>query len=184
MSRIFVSNWITLDGIFSGPDGDTDWFTSDDELMHYNLARLNQADTILLGRVTYDLMAGYWPGPQARHDFAGAHQFMNESQKHIFSTTMNESDWNRCIFHNDINPEVMRNIKASTDKDIVILGSGKLSAQLHNLRLIDEYHILLDPQIKGEGRRFFDDKHWSGLELESIKKFKCGVVYLQYAVVK
>lgn len=184
MSRIFVSNWITLDGIFSGPDGDTEWFTSDDQLMHYNLARLNQADTILMGRVTYDLMAGYWRGAQARQDFAGAYQFMNESQKHIFSTTMNKSDWNRCIFHNDINPEVISNIKASTSKDIVILGSGNLSMQLHKLGLIDEYHILLDPQIKGEGRRFFDDMHLSKLKLESIKKFGCGVAYLQYLVVK
>ncbi len=184
MSKIFVSNWITLDGIFSGPDGDTDWFTSDDELMHYNLARLNQADTILMGRITYDLMAGYWPKTQAQRDFEEAYQFMNESQKHIFSTTVNRSDWNHCVFHSDINPEVMSDIKASTDKDIVILGSGKLSAQLHHLQLIDEYHILLDPQIKGDGRRFFDDMHRLGLKLGSSKRFKCGVVYLQYSVVK
>ncbi len=184
MSRIFVSNWITLDGIFSGPGGDTGWFTSDEELMHYNLDRLNQADTILMGRTTYDLMASYWPGTQAQRDFAGAYRFMNESRKHIFSGTLKESDWQRCIFHNEISQEVISNIKASASKDIVILGSGELSMQLHGLGLIDEYHILLDPQIKGEGRRFFDDMHLSKLKLESIKKFKCGVAYLHYLVVK
>lgn len=184
MSSIFVSNWVTLDGIFSGPGGDTGWFTSDEELMHYNLGRLNEADTILMGRITYDLMAGYWPGAQARHDFAGAYQFMNESRKHIFSKTLTESDWQRCIFHHEITPEVINNIKDSTSKDIVILGSGDLSMQLHKLGLIDEYHILLDPQIKSEGRKFFDDMQMSKLKLKSIKKFECGVAYLQYAVVK
>ncbi|HTG56008.1 MAG TPA: dihydrofolate reductase family protein, partial [Niabella sp.] len=88
MSRIFVSNWITLDGVFSGAGGDTSWFTSDEELMHYNLERLNEADTILMGRITYDLMAGYWPRAQAQQDFAGAYQFMNESRKHIFSRSI------------------------------------------------------------------------------------------------
>ncbi|MGN7787135.1 dihydrofolate reductase family protein [Niabella sp. 22666] len=184
MSSIFVSNSITLDGIFSGPDGDTGWFTSDEELMHYNLERLNRADTILMGCTTYDLMGGYWPGTQAQRDFAGAYQFMNESQKHIFSRILKESDWHRCIFHNEISQEVISHIKASTSKDIVILGSGELSMQLHKLGLIDEYHVLLDPQIKGEGRRFFDDMHLSKLKLENIKKFKCGVAYLQYKVVK
>lgn len=184
MSRIFVSNWIALDGIFSGPGGDTGWFTSDEELMHYNLERLNEADTILMGRTTYDLMAGYWPGTQARHDFAGAYQFMNESRKHIFSRSITVSDWQHCFFHNTVNQEVISKIKASTNRDIVILGSGDLSRQLHNLGLIDEYHILLDPQIKGEGRRFFDDIQFSELKLNNIRKFKCGVAYLQYAVVK
>ncbi|WP_114790898.1 dihydrofolate reductase family protein [Niabella yanshanensis] len=184
MSRIFVSNWITLDGIFSGAGGDTGWFTSDEELMNYNLERLNEADTILMGRITYDLMAGYWPLAQAQQDFAGAYQFMNESRKHIFSTTVNKSGWDRCIFHNEVSPKVINDIKTSAGKDIVILGSGKLSARLHNLRLIDEYHLLLDPQIKVEGRRFFDDIQKSKLKLKNMKKFECGVVYLQYVVVK
>ncbi len=184
MSSIFVSNWITLDGIFSGPGGDTGWFTSDEELMHYNLGRLNKADTILMGRTTYDLMAGYWPGAQARRDFAGAYQFMNESRKHIFSRSITVSDWQHCFFHNHITPEVISDIKASTDKDIVILGSGYLSAQLHHQGWIDEYHILLDPQIKSQGRRFFDAMQLSKLKLKSMKKFGCGVAYLQYAVVK
>ncbi len=184
MNRIFVSNWISVDGIFSGPDGDTGWFTSDEELMHFNLEQLNLADSILMGRTTFDLMADYWPTNQARNDFAGAYQFMNESKKHIFSKTVTRSDWSYCFFYNDINQEVISKIKASAGKDIVILGSREISTQLHKLGLIDEYHILLDPQIKSEGRKFFDQMQQSELKLDSMKKFKCGIAYLQYSVVK
>ncbi|MCH5718461.1 dihydrofolate reductase family protein [Niabella hibiscisoli] len=184
MSRIFVSNWISLDGIFSGRGGDTGWFTSDEELMHFNLEQLNQADTILMGRTTFDLMVGYWPGIEASRDFADAYKLMNESRKHIFSKTVRDSDWQNCFFHDDINEEVISHIKASTHKNIVILGSGVVSTQLQAIGLIDGYHILLDPQIKGEGRRFFDAKHCPKLKLENAKKFDCGVVYLQYSVVK
>ena len=184
MSRIFVSNWISIDGVFSGAGGDTNWFTSDEELKDYNLHQLHCADTILFGRTTYELMHAYWPTEQAKRDYPDVHRYMNECRKHIFSHTVNSSDWQSCYFHNAVNKEAIEKIRADTNKNIVILGSGEIATQLHNLGLIDEYHILLDPQILGEGRRFFDETTPVRLKLESMKKFNCGVAYLRYSVVK
>lgn len=184
MSKIFVSNWISLDGIFSGPGGDTGWFTSDDDLYRYNIEQLLKADTIIFGRTTYELMLNYWPTQQAKHDYPHAYAYMNGCKKHTFSKTVSYTDWQSCFFYKELNRAAIEDIKRTTHKDIVVLGSGEISKQLHNLGLIDEYHILLDPQIKGQGKQFFHETDPVRLKLDSTKKFDCGVTYLQYSVVK
>src|SRR5688572_3379783 len=101
MGKIFVSNWITLDGIFSGPGGKTDWFTFDKELEEYNLNTLLPAGTILFGRKTFEIMESFWPAAGASENPRAA-KYMNESEKHTFSKTVTSSDWNKSFFHKEI----------------------------------------------------------------------------------
>ncbi|MCH5598606.1 dihydrofolate reductase family protein [Niabella ginsengisoli] len=184
MKKIFVSNWISLDGIFSGPNGETEWFTSDEDLYKYNMEDLQQADTIIFGRTTYELMIDYWPTSESQKEYPQAHEYMNACKKHIFSGTIHSSDWSNCFFHKELNPEAIHEIKSGTEKNIVILGSGEISRQMHALGLIDEYHILLDPQFVGAGKVFFQDMPKEKLLLQESKSFDCGVNHLKYKVLK
>lgn len=184
MSKIFVSNWITLDGIFSGPEGETDWFTFDKELEEYNLSTLLPAGTILFGRKTFDIMVDFWPTALASNENPAVVKYMNESAKHTFSKTVTESGWNNSFFHKELNNDTIEKIKTGATGDIVILGSGEISMQLHRMGLVDQYNILLDPQLGIKGRKFFTDVPKTSLELVETKTFKCGVVFLQYNVLK
>lgn len=184
MSKIFVSNWISLDGIFSGPNGETDWFTNDKELENYNLGKLEQSDGIIFGRSTYELMESFWPTEAANAENPAVINFMNNTPKHTFSKTMTSSGWRNSFFYTEISREVVEAIKSKSGKDIVILGSGAVSMQLHQLGLIDEYKIMLDPQLLGEGKLFFQNIDKTSLELMQVKTFPCGVNYLEYQVRK
>lgn len=184
MGKIFVSNWITLDGIFSGPAGETDWFTFDKELEQYNLSTLLPANTILFGRKTFDIMVNYWPTALAVNEDPGVVRYMNESVKHTFSKTVTESGWNNSFFHKELNNDTIEKIKADAPGDIVVLGSGEISMQLHRMGLIDQYNILLDPQLGIPGRQFFSGVPKTSLELVQAKTFRCGVIFLQYNMLK
>lgn len=184
MSKIFVSNWISLDGIFSGPNGETGWFTSDEELDRYNLGKLEQSDGIIFGRTTYELMESFWPTEAAHAESPAVINFMNNTPKHTFSKTLNASGWSNSFFYNEITREIVEAIKNKSRKDIVILGSGAISMQLHALGLIDEYKIMLDPQLLGKGKLFFQNIDKTSLELKQSKIFPSGINYLEYKVRK
>ena len=184
MKKISVVNWISVDGIFSGPDGDTNWFTQDDEMEQDNLRELPQSDTIIFGRKTFEMMAAFWPTPGAQKEMPRIAEYMNEAQKHTFSKTVKSSPWEHSFFHTDINTDAVEEIKQKAQGDIVVLGSGEICKALHQLRLIDEYTILLDPQILGNGKVFFKDFDATMLELLNSKVYKSGTVRLVYRVIK
>ena len=181
MAKIFVSNWITLDGYFADKDGSTDWMSFDEEMGAFNLENLRDADTILFGRKTFEIMENYWPTDAAKQAYPEAYEYMNACKKHTFSKTMRSSGW-QSSFHTAINRETIELIKSQTTKDIVVLGSGEISRQLHDLGLIDEYRLLLDPQFLGAGKLFFQDMKKEKLALQQHKAFGCGVVFLKYKV--
>ncbi|MCD2423285.1 dihydrofolate reductase family protein [Niabella pedocola] len=183
MSRIFVFNWISVDGIFSGPNGETDWFTSDPELEAANLSALHIADTLLFGRVTFKMMEAFWPTPGAAAAYPEVAAYMNETAKHSFSTTVNSSHWPHSSFHNVLNRDTVRAIKETAKKDIVVLGSGSVSMALQELQLIDEYILLLDPQLLGRGKPFFKDVDPTALQLLEARTFPSGIVRLHYKTV-
>lgn len=184
MSRIFVFNWISVDGIFSGANGETDWFTSDPELEAANLSALHIADTLLFGRVTFKMMEAFWPTPGAAAAYPEVAAYMNETAKHTFSTTVNSSHWAHSTFHNVLNRDTVNAIKATAKRDIVILGSGSVSRALQELQLIDEYILLLDPQLLGRGKPFFKDVEPTALQLLDMRTFPSGIVRLHYKTVQ
>ena len=183
MSRIFVANWMTVDGIFSGPAGETNWFTPDAALQKESLKHFHTANTVLFGRVTFKMMEAFWPGEQG-NAFPDVQQYLARAQKHVFSTTVSRSNWQHSYFHQQLNKETIISIKEKAEDNIVIFGSGMISREMHRLGLLDEYLLFLDPQLLGNGKRFFMEPLPGRLQLQDSKVFSSGIVWLNYKVVK
>ena len=103
MRKIVVSNYISLDGFIAGPNGEIDWFAWDDETAQYSKELADSFDTMLFGRVTYELMAGYWPTVTTEDPIITEN--MNNSSKIVFSRTLDRADWNNTRLVREIIPE-------------------------------------------------------------------------------
>jgi len=178
MRKIVVSNYISLDGFIAGPNGEIDWFVWDDESEQYSKELVASFDTMLFGRVTYELMAGYWPTVTTEDPIIKEN--MNKSPKIVFSRTLDKADWNNTRLVREIIPEEILKMKQQPGKDMVIFGSGSIVAHLTQLHLIDDYRMLVNPVILGSGIRQFSDKDTTQLKLVESKTFTSGLVMLHY----
>ena len=126
MRKVLVSEMVTLDGYFAGPNGEIDWHHVDAEFNEFAIDQLNHVDTLLFGRVTYQMMASYWPTPLAiRHDPIVADK-MNSLSKVVFSKTLEKVDWsNTRLVRGEVAAEIAR-LKKEPGLDLVIFGSGSL----------------------------------------------------------
>lgn len=181
---------VTLDGYMAGPNCELDWHFNlwDVEMMETLSEQLYAADTILLGRVTYNAMARFWPmkakdlsGTKADIAFA---EMMNKYTKIVFSKTLQEANWgNSRLIKQNLLKEVSQ-LKNQAGKDMIIFGSGKLSTALIKANLIDEYSIWVHPIILGKGKPFFKKLQDSlCIELAATQVFKSGVVILNYRTI-
>jgi dihydrofolate reductase len=186
MRKVVASEYMTLDGFFAGPNGEIDWFVWDKETEKYSKELIASIDTLLFGRVTYQLMAAYWPTASPPADDPAIIQAMNSLPKFVFSKTLEKADWknSRLVPVND-NDELAKEIeklKQQPGKDIVIYGSGLLVSTLANLGLIDEYHLFVNPVILGQGKPLFQNINVrQTMKLMSVKTFDVGVVGLHYS---
>lgn len=181
MSRLSVFNLVTLDGYFAGPGGDISWHNVDPEFQELANKASNSGNTLLFGRVTYELMAAYWPTPEAIKDDPVVARGMNSAEKIVFSRTLKNVDWNNTrLVTGDMLAEV-RKLKQGSGKDLTILGSGSLVAQLAQEGLIDEFEILLNPVVLGQGKTMFEGvRDRFSLKLKSARTFRNGNVLLSY----
>jgi dihydrofolate reductase len=165
MRKLGVFNLVALDGYFSGQGGDISWHRVDPEFQEYAEKNSTSGNTLVFGRVTYELMASYWPSPEALKDDPVLTQGMNNSPKIVFSRTLKKVDWaNTRLVKDDMLGEIQK-LKQQSGKDLTILGSGSIVAQLAQAGLIDEYQILLNPVILGKGKTMFE-----GVEIKPILK--------------
>ena len=184
MRTIRSFNFVTLNGYFEGPEkGQYAWHShqQSSEETEYAEDNLQHESILLLGRVTYDQMAGFWPTEQALQLFPEVAKGMNKAEKIVFSNTLKETGWdNTRIISGDIFEEV-RKLKALPGKDMTILGSGSIVKQFAGHGLIDEFQLMIDPVVIGSGTNMFEDfKGQLNLRLTSTKTFKDGVVVLKY----
>src|SRR4051812_6568335 len=184
MRKVVLSMNITLDGFIAGPNCELDWhFERWGADMALSLCeQLSKADTIILGRVTYNAMAKYWPSRAAdmsfpREDLAFA-EMMNRYEKVVFSRSMDTPVWNNSRFVKGNTGKEILQLKQQAGKDIIIYGSGKLVSSLMQLNLIDEYLLWVHPVILGKGKPLFKDK--INMKLMNLKTFDSGVVILSY----
>lgn len=177
MRRLIVSNLLSLDGFFEGPNNEIDWFVVDKEFLAYSAEMLRSVDTILFGRRTYEVMQAYWPSAP-KDEIADK---MNGLPKIVFSRTLNKADWNNSrLIRENIAGEVSA-LKQQAGKDMVILGSAMLASFLLQEGLIDEYRIVLDPIILGGGNPLFGAVNRRiQLKLKDAKLLASGVVILYY----
>lgn len=189
MRKTIVSEFVSLDGVMQAPGGaeeDTEggfvhggwtgpyWH---DDIGESILQELNQSDTLLLGRRTWQTHAQAFE-PAAGDPFADV---LNNLRKYVVSTTLKSADaWrNSTIIRENVEDEV-RNLKEQPGKDIYVDGSSVLVHTLAQADLVNEYHLLVFPIVLGSGKRVFPDGFYSPLKLIETKSFPSGVMLLRY----
>ena len=185
MGKLSVFNFMTLNGYFKGPNEDVSWHQHGNEEEGEFAAEGARSDSIILfGRKTYEMMAGFWPTPDAINNMPAVAEGMNRSEKIVFSRTMKIAHWNNTKIISDNMVEEVKKLKTKSKKDMTILGSGSILAQLADAKLIDSFQFMIDPIALGEGIPIFQGiKHQLGLELTSTRAFKSGAVLLSYQYV-
>jgi dihydrofolate reductase len=172
---------ITLDGFFEGPNRDIGWHNVDDEFNEFAIEQLNSADGLIFGRVTYELMAAYWPTETVSTDDPIVAGKMNSIPKIVFSRTLEKAGWNNTRLVKDKAPEEISKLKQMPGRDLYIFGSAKLSSTLANLGLIDEYRVIVNPVVLGAGTPLFRDlQNPISLRLSRTKVFRNGNDLLVY----
>jgi Dihydrofolate reductase len=173
MSKIVVSTWVTLDGVFDA-NSMNEWFAPFDspERQKYIRESIHGSDGLLLGRTTYEMLSSYWPNLKNNEMDVAAK--LNSMPKYVVSSSLKTSLWeNSKIISID---EV-----AQLEGEIQVEGSSILAESLMKAGLVDEIHLLVHPVIMGTGKRFFrDEMHMKGMELVKNEPIANGVVLLCY----
>jgi dihydrofolate reductase len=184
MRKLTVFNSVSLDGYFTGENGDLGWAhkRQDKEWTDFVSSNASGGDTeMLFGRVTYDLMKSYWPTPAASEQMPEVADRMNTASKVAFSRTVTESDWQNTRFFNGDIAEEVRRMKSEDGPDMIIMGSGSIIQQLTDARLIDEYQFVVTPIVLGKGRTMFEGvKEPLDLKRTSVREFENGNVLTNY----
>lgn len=181
MRKLLVSNMITADGFFAGPNGELDWHNVDAEFNDYAIDLLTSVDTLVFGRVTYQMMAAYWPTPEGTADDPTVADHMNRLAKLVISRTLRAADWhNTRIVDGDV-AAAFSDLKQQSGKDLVIFGSGTVVTALTQLGLIDEYRLIVNPVLLGRGKSLFAGlSDQLNLRLTNVRPFRSGNVLLCY----
>jgi dihydrofolate reductase len=182
MPRLIVFNSITLDGYFTDRKGDMSWaHKNDPEWNAFVTDNASGGGRLLFGRVTYELMASFWPTPEAMKQMPVVAERMNNLPKVVFSRKMDKASWNNTkVVNGNIGAEVRR-MKEEPGEDMVIMGSGTIVSQLTPERLIDEFQLVINPIILGEGRTMFEGiKEKLSFKQTNTRTFDNGNVLLCY----
>jgi len=184
MRRLIVFNHVSLDGYFVDGNGEMRWAHADHQDAEWDAFVSGNASgggMLVFGRITYELMASFWPTPFAIESMTVVAEGMNSLPKVVFSKTLNQASWNNTtLVKGDLAAE-MRNMKQAAGENMVILGSGSIVSQLAQEGLIDEYQIVVNPVVLGKGRTMFDGvKEKLRLKLTKTRAFGNGNVLLCY----
>ena len=179
MRKLIFSINVSLDGF-----ADHTVAIADDELHEFYTDQLNTIDTILFGRVTYQLFESYWPlaptDPQSTKSTIEFANKINAMPKIVFSRTLQNADWNNTKLVKGNMVEEVSKLKHGNGKSMSV-GGLSMAKTLTNLSLIDDYWFLVQPVIVGQGRHIFDGiNDRLDLKLANVKTFHSGVVVLHY----
>ncbi len=183
MRRLVVFQQMSLDGYFTDSNGDMTWAKqgNDEEFNAFTTENAKSGGLLIFGRVTYDLMASFWPTKQAHDSLPIVAERMNNLPKIVFSRTLAKASWNNTtLIKGDLVTEI-RKLKSQRGQGMAILGSGSIVAQLALEDVIDEYEMVVNPTALGAGRTMFDGiKKRLELKLTDSRTFRNGKVFLRY----
>ncbi|HEY0870908.1 MAG TPA: dihydrofolate reductase family protein [Acidothermaceae bacterium] len=172
---------ISLDGFYEGRNGELDWPIIDQEFGDFALTQLDAAATLGFGRATYEHMAAYWPTAQATANDPAIASRMNDKDKLVFSTTLTEASWSGTTIVRGEATQHLPMIKAATDKELLVIGSAHLTANLAQAGVLDELRVMVCPITLGQGRSLFEDLNGRvSLTLLRVKQFDSGNLVLTY----
>ncbi len=181
MRNLIFQNMVSVDGYFEGPNRELDWHNVDGEFNDMAISFLDTVDTLVFGRVTYEMMASYWPSEHATTDDPIVAGKMNSLRKVVFSRTLQNVSWSNSTLAKGSAPDEVRKLKQQPGKNITIFGSATLARTLIPQGLIDEYRIMVNPVILGAGRGLFDELGCKQkLKLVESRSYRSGNVLLVY----
>lgn len=179
MRKLKLQMQLSIDGFVAGVNGEMDWMEMnwDEAIIQHVTAFTEPVDTIILGRKLAEGFIPYWA---SNPDQPGADKF-NNTPKVVFTKTIDKHDWkDTTLAKGDLVEEISK-LKQQPGGDIAVYGGGSFVSSLVKHNLIDEYHLLINPSIVGNGMPIFK-------AMESVRKMKlvntvvgaCGIVVLQY----
>ncbi len=179
---------ISVDGCIEGPNGELDWHRADEEYQEYANQTLRSVDGILLGRKVYDVFLNYWPNVYEElkeSENSSLHfetaRLLYELPEYVVSTTMKEASWNNTHIIRDNFRNEIKKLKEKPGRDIACYGGAELTKFLLIENLVDEYRLIVNPIILGDGSPLFKtDSPQSKLQFKSARKFQSGAVMLTY----
>lgn len=187
MRHIISFMHISLDGFVAGPNGEMNWIKLDQEIFDHVGKRIQDTDTALYGRVTYQLMENYWPTAADKPD-ATKHDkehsaWYGKAHKLVLSKTMQGADLADTTIISSNLPERIQEIKKKPGSEILLFGSPSATHSLIQQNLIDGYWLFVNPILLGQGiPLFINNKDKTNLNLLSTKQFPSGVIELNYNV--
>ena len=180
--KLRMFNIVSLDGFFSDGHGDMSWAHNQDaEWNAFTQENACSGGELVFGRKTYDLMASFWPTPQAAQMMPEVATGINQSPKVVFSRTLAKASWNNTrLITSDIEAAVKK-LKKEPGPSLVVMGSGEIVSQLASAGLIDEFQIVVHPLVLGGGRTLFEGvRQKFALRPVNSRTFKNGNVLLRY----
>ena len=184
MRKLFSFNMISLDGFFEGPNQDINWHNVDEEFNDFAVEQTSSIGTLLFGRITYQLMASYWPTPDALKNDPEIAELMNGLPKIVFSRTLEKAEWQNTKLVKDHIAEEILKLKQQPGKDIAVFGSADLLSTLIQMDLVDEHRVMVAPILLGKGSPLFKSIDTAKLKLTRTRVFDSGNVLLCYAPAK
>ena len=183
MRRLIWLMSVSVDGYMEGPNREIGWHQVDDELHSHLNGWLAHAGGFLEGRVTYELMADFWPtadqepgAPPTVVEFA---RIWRDMPKVVYSRTLDHADWNATVVH-DVVPAQVLDLKAQPG-GYLVLGGSDLASEFARHDLIDEYRLYVHPVVIGRGTPMLrPSEAWVPLQLAECRTFGNGVVMLRY----
>jgi dihydrofolate reductase len=173
MGRVIATTQATVDGVID-PVGE--WVQPDGDHGAYSFERQEGSSGLLLGRKTFEGLAGFWPNQTGRWA-----DMVNGLPKYVASTTLSgELGWSGTLLDGSVDDSIPR-LKDEVEGDLFVHGSGEFAYALAERGLVDEFEVYLNPLVWGEGNlHVLGDRGTVRLELDDVKRFDSGVVLLTY----
>jgi dihydrofolate reductase len=183
MRQLIITENITIDGVIDAAEG---WFapggeddTDQSDVLDALREQREAADALLVGRVTFEQMRGYWP--LQTNDPTGIAEYLDNVKKYVVSSTLEDPNWAHTTVLRRSVVEAVQQLKTGAGADIVCTGSMTLTRELIAAGLVDEYRLFVYPVVIGRGHRLFASAtQLRGLHLDEARQFRSGVVLLRY----
>jgi dihydrofolate reductase len=175
--KVVAVELVSVDGVMGSPE---EWAFSysNEEMEEANASGMAASDALLLGRVTYEGLAAFWPNQPGGTPMV---DYINSVRKYVVSTTLEEVEWNNSTLIKGNVVEDITRLKRQPGKDITSIGSGVLVRSLLRDGLLDELRLMIHPVVMGSRKRLFEDGgDRKDLELVDSRTFGTGVLYLTY----
>ena len=188
MAQMAAFLMLSLDGYYDDATKpwELDWHNVDQEFNEFAIKQLDSSDCLVFGRLTYEGMARYWPSATAIENDPQVASRMNQAEKVVVSRRLAEvqPQWSNTRLVNRDVVQALSSLKQEKKRDILVLGSGELTASLMGSGVLDELRIMVNPIVLGAGKPLFHGGKRTALTLRDSRRFRSGNVLLTYAPVR